>query len=60
MLIKKLSDPQAYYLWGASLAAFSSVFLAGFVHTTLVHEPAILALFFLGLHQIYMRDFLKK
>jgi O-antigen ligase len=58
--LRGLKDAQVYCLWGGSLAAFSSVFLAGFVHTTLVHEPAILALFFLSLHQIYARDFLKK
>ncbi len=49
-----------FFLWGASLSAFLSIFLAGLFHTTLIHEPGILALFFFGLHYIYSSYFLTK
>ena len=48
--IKRLGrDSQHDYLWGGSLSAFLSVYVVGFVHVTLVHEPGILALFFFHL-----------
>ena len=58
--IKKLGrDSQHDYLWGGSLSAFLSVYLVGFVHVTLVHEPGIIALFFFGLYQMYLKFSLK-
>jgi O-antigen ligase len=54
--IKRLGrDSQHDYLWGGSLSAFLSVYLVGFVHVTLVHEPGILALFFFGLYHMYLK-----
>jgi len=50
---------QHFYLWAGSMTAFSSVFLVGFVHTTLVHEPGILTFFFFGLYEIYCKFYLK-
>ena len=59
--IKRLGrDSQHDYLWGGSLSAFLSVYLVGFVHVTLVHEPGILALFFFGLYEMYSKLYLKK
>lgn len=52
-------DEQFFYLWAGSLTAFFSVFLVGFVHTTLVHEPGILAFFFFGLYEGYCKFYLK-
>ena len=58
--IKRLGrDSQHDYLWGGSLGAFLSVYLVGFVHATLVHEPGILALFFFGLYHRYLKFSLK-
>ena len=58
--IKRLGrDSQHDYLWGGSLSAFLSVYLVGFVHVTLVHEPGILALFFFGLYHMYLKFSLK-
>ena len=58
--IKRLGrDPQHDYLWGGSLSAFLSVYVVGFVHVTLVHEPGILALFFFGLYHTYPKFSLK-
>ena len=54
--IKRLGrDSQHDYLWGGSLSAFLSVYLVGFVHVTLVHEPGILALFFFGLYHTHLK-----
>jgi len=59
--IKKIGhDPAHDYLWGGSFSAFLSVYLVGFVHVTLVHEPGILALFFFGLYEIYTKFYTKK
>jgi len=59
--IKRLGrDSQHDYLWGGSLSAFLSVYVVGFVHVTLVHEPGILALFFFGLYEIYLKLYAKK
>lgn len=61
MNIKKLGrDSQHDYLWGGSLSAFLSVYLVGFVHVTLVHEPGILALFFFGLYHMYTKLYANK
>ena len=58
--IKRLGrDSQHDYLWGGSLSAFLSVYLVGFVHVTLVHEPGILALLFFGLYHTYLKFSLK-
>ena len=58
--IKRLGrDSQHDYLWGGSLSAFLSVYVVGFVHVTLVHEPGILALFFFGLYHTYPKFSLK-
>jgi len=59
--IKKIGqDPTHDYLWGASLSAFLSVYLVGFVHVTLVHEPSILALLFFGFYEMYTKFYLNK
>ena len=59
--IKRLGmNYQHDYLWAGSVAALSSVTIVGFVHTTLVHEPGILALFFFGLYEMYTKIYLKK
>ena len=59
--IKKIGqDPTHDYLWGASLSAFLSVYLVGFVHVTLVHEPGILALLFFGFYEMYTKFYLNK
>jgi O-antigen ligase len=47
------------FFWTSSFGSFLSVFLFGFTHTTLAHESGLLAFFFFGLHQIYLRDFAK-
>ncbi len=61
MNIKRLGrDSQHDYLWGGSLSAFLSVYLVGFVHVTLVHEPGILALLFFGLYEMYTKFYLNK
>ena len=61
MNIKRLGrDSQLDYLWGGSLSAFLSVYLVGFVHVTLVHEPGILALFFFGLYHMYTKLYVNK
>lgn len=61
MNIKRLGrDSQHDYLWGGSLSAFLLVYLVGFVHVTLVHEPGILALFFFGLYHIYTKLYVNK
>jgi O-antigen ligase len=61
MNIKRLGrDSQHDYLWGGSLSAFLSVYLVGFVHVTLVHEPGILALFFFGLYHMYTKLYVNK
>jgi O-antigen ligase len=58
--IKRLGrDSHHDYLWGGSLGAFLSVYLVGFVHVTLVHEPGILALFFFGLYHLHLKSSLK-
>ena len=58
--IKKLGrDSQHDFLWGGSLSAFLSVYLVGFVHVTLVHEPGIIALFYFGLYQMHLKFSLK-
>jgi O-antigen ligase len=54
------SRKECFYLWGGSLSAFLSVFLAGLAHTTFSHEQGILALFFFGLHEMYSKLYLKK
>jgi O-antigen ligase len=48
------------FFWTASFASFLSIFLVGFTHTTFVHESGLLALFFLGIHHIYLRCFSEK
>jgi O-antigen ligase len=59
--IKRLGrDSHHDYLWGGSLSAFLSVYLVGFVHVTLVHEPGILALFFFGLYRMYTKLYANK
>ena len=59
--IKKLGrSDQHDYLWAGSLGGFISVYLVGLVHTTLVFEPAILALFLFGLYHMYCRLYIKK
>lgn len=59
--IKKLgSNEQHDYLWAGSLSGLFSVYIVGFVHTTLVHEPGILALFFFGLYETYTKLYLNK
>lgn len=59
--IKKIGQDLTHdYLWGASLSGFLSVYLVGFVHVTLVHEPGILALLFFGLYEIYTKFYLNK
>jgi O-antigen ligase len=59
--IKRLGrDSHHDYLWGGSLSAFLSVYLVGFVHVTLVHEPGILALFFFGLYHMYTKLYANK
>lgn len=59
--IKKIGqDPTHDYLWGASLSGFLSVYLVGFVHVTLVHEPGILALLFFGFYETYTKFYLNK
>jgi O-antigen ligase len=61
MNIKRLErDSQHDYLWGGSLSAFLSVYLVGFVHVTLVHEPGILALLFFGFYHIYTKLYVNK
>ena len=61
MNIKRLGrDSHHDYLWGGSLSAFLSVYLVGFVHVTLVHEPGILALFFFGLYHMYIKLYANK
>jgi O-antigen ligase len=61
MNIKRLGrDSQHDYLWGGSLSAFLSVYLVGFVHVTLVHEPGILALLFFGLYHMYTKLYVNK
>jgi len=59
--IKKLGLNQQHdYLWAGSLSGLFSVTIVGFVHTTLVHEPGILALFFFGLYEMYTKIYIKK
>jgi O-antigen ligase len=59
--IKRLGLNQQHdYLWGGSTSAFLSVFLVGLVHTTLVHEPGILALFFFGLYHMFTKFYVNK
>jgi len=53
-------DRQHDYLWIGSFSALFSVSIIGFVHTTLVHEPGILALFFFGLYEMYLKLYVKK
>ena len=61
MNIKRLGrDSQHDYLWGGSLSAFLSVYLVGFAHVTLVHEPGILSLFFFGLYHMYTKLYANK
>ena len=61
MNIKRLGrDSEHDYLWGGSLSAFLSVYLVGFVHVTLVHEPGILALFFFGLYHMHAKLYANK
>lgn len=59
--IKRLGlDQQHDYLWAGSLSGLFSVAIVGFVHTTLVHEPGILALFFFGLYHMFSKIYIKK
>jgi O-antigen ligase len=48
------------FFWSASFASFLSIFIVGFTHTTFVHESGLLALFFFGIHHIYLRYFSEK
>lgn len=59
--IKKIGQDLTHdYLWGASLSAFLSVYLVGFFHVTLVHEPGILALLFFGFYEMYIKFYFDK
>lgn len=53
-------NQQHDYLWAGSLSGLFSVAIIGFVHTTLVHEPGILALFFLGLYHMFLKGYTKE
>lgn len=44
------------YLWAASLSACVTVFIIGLVNTTFHHEHGILAMLFLSLHQLYLKN----
>jgi len=59
--IKRLGLNQQHdYLWAGSLCGLFSVTIVGFVHTTVVHEPGILALFFFGLYEMYTKLYVNK
>jgi O-antigen ligase len=59
--IKRLGLNQQHdYLWAGSLSGLFSVTIVGFVHTTLVHEPGILALFFFGLYHMFTKFYINK
>ncbi len=59
--IKRLGLDQHHdYLWAGSLSGLFSVTIVGFVHTTLVHEPGVLALFFFGLYEMYTKFYINK
>ena len=53
---KDMLTPKGNFLWFGSFSAFISTFLIGFVNSTFHHENGLIALFFFGLHIIYITN----
>jgi O-antigen ligase len=59
--IKKLGQNELHdYLWAGSLSGLCATSIIGIVHSTLAHEPGILALFLFGLYEMYLKLYVKK